>query len=145
MSAKALSPTPLCHYGHIGRNVRFFFFMYEKVYVFETRKAWNVWFCNKKISCWQWKNTVKLFESVCRYPYKQIWKCLCIFLRFRTFRAFFSPPNNVFPFTDNFRSSFFGRLPLVKGYKKSYFGVTYIFLFYCLSTENYSKYPVFSL
>jgi len=42
MSAKALSP-------NMSKNV-IFFSSRSKVHVFEARKAWNGWFCNKKIS-----------------------------------------------------------------------------------------------
>ena len=43
---KKVSPA-CCHFkGLLIKNV--FLFSFIKVYVFETRKAWNGWFCNKK-------------------------------------------------------------------------------------------------
>ena len=61
----------------------------------------DYWVCHKQVFGCEGKilirninisrNNELMFKRVSRPLQKKIWKCLCIFLRFRTFRAFFFP------------------------------------------------------
>ena len=52
----------LCLNGHMSKNVSFFSSCI-KVYVFETRKAWNGRFCIKK-NIWSWRKNTLIFKEI---------------------------------------------------------------------------------
>ena len=78
---RPLAPPSLCLNGHMRKNVSFFFFIFKSI-CFSTRKTWNGWFCNKKISGCEGKILFNISRNA---------KCFTITNVSYSFRDFFWP------------------------------------------------------